>query len=123
MPFVFDDRPALAPGARVAQIPAGLTTTRALLDALYKELALPGYFGFNWNALSDCLRDLHWIAESSVVLCHGDLPPLPEAELRSYLEVLAEAVQSWQPGEPHSLQVVFPESVQERTAALLGYQR
>ncbi|NOY97204.1 MAG: hypothetical protein GXO81_12720 [Chlorobi bacterium] len=26
-----------------------------------KSPASPSYFGFNWGALSDCLRDFDWI--------------------------------------------------------------
>ena len=115
MPFAFDYTPA--PDDFVAQVPAGLADARALLAALSVALRLPGYFGFNWNALSDCLRDLSWIREQRVVLCHVDLPPLPEAELQLYLDVLAEAVRSWQPGEPHSLQVIFPGAARGRLLA------
>lgn len=27
---------------------------------LYETLRLPDHFGWNWNALRDCLTDLHW---------------------------------------------------------------
>ena len=118
MPFVFADAPALSPGDFVAHVPAGLTDARALLEALYTRLSLPGYFGFNWNALSDCLRDLSWLGEPRVVLCHADLPPLPEAELRVYLDVLAQAVESWQPAEAHSLCVIFPEAARQSVMRL-----
>jgi hypothetical protein len=64
------------------------------------------------------LRDLHWIDKPRVVLRHVDLPQLPEAELRIYLDVLAESVQSWQPGEPHTLRVIFPEAARARLQAL-----
>lgn len=30
-----------------------------LLHALYQSLRLPAWFGFNWDALEDCLSELH----------------------------------------------------------------
>lgn len=107
-PFDFTDAPKVSGDEFVADIPAGLTSTQALLQALYDNLQLPGYFGFNWDALSDCLRDLHWIQQRRVVLRHSDLPGIPSVELRTYLEVLAEAKASWGSDEEHTLDVVFP---------------
>ncbi len=92
----------------VTEVPVGITSAEALLNALYDGLQLPGYFGFNWDALSDCLRDLTWIQQETVVLRHMDLPALPVEECRIYLEVLADAAHSWQPGEGHSLRIEFP---------------
>jgi hypothetical protein len=66
-----------------------------LLEALYQLLWFPGYFGFNWNALHDCLTDLSWIREKRVVLEHAGLPNLPEAELKIYLEILRDSVLDW----------------------------
>jgi len=103
----------------VAEIPVGLTSAEALLQAVYDGLQLPGYFGFNWNALSDCLRDLHWLQHDVVVLRHVELPGLPDVQLRIYLEVLADAVNSWQPDEEHSLRVEFPTSTRESVTRLL----
>jgi len=105
----------------VAEVPVGLTSAEALLQALYDGLQLPGYFGFNWNALSDCLRDLHWLQQDAIVLRHVDLPALPAAQLRIYLEILVEAVRSWRPGEEHSLRVEFPTSVRESVMRLLTW--
>ena len=119
MTFTYQDAHTPNAQAYVAEIPSGITDALVLLAELRDRLALPGYFGMNWNALSDCLRDLHWLQQPQVVLCHADLPGLPEADLRNYLEVLAEAVQSWQPNEPHSLQVIFPQAAREQIAALV----
>jgi len=40
-----------------------IANTDELLRSLYYLLWFPGYFGFNWNALEDCLSDLDWINE------------------------------------------------------------
>jgi len=108
--FVFA-APGVVPGPRpvhVAHLPRGLATRNALFDALMKQLSLPAYFGRNWDALSECLRDLHWLAEGRVVLVHADIPPLPPGDLHQYLDVLATAIADWKPEEPRQLVVVFP---------------
>lgn len=102
----------------VARVPSGITSAEALLLVLYERVMFPGYFGFNWNALSDCLRDLHWISLREVVIWHADLPTLPLEDLRVYLDVLAESVASWSPGEAHSLTVVFPNDTRSLIASL-----
>lgn len=81
----------------------------ALLNELYLKLKFPNYFGFNWNALSDCLRDLDWIEEKEIIIIHRKLPLLQENDLKVYLNVLFDAVNDWKEGEKHYLTVVFPE--------------
>ncbi len=108
--FVFTDTPLLASEAFVARVPVGLTSKQELLRALHEQARLPNYFGFNWDALSDCLRDLHWVASREFVLLHGDVPNLARHDLNSYLEVLAESVATWLPGDKHALTVVFPSA-------------
>jgi hypothetical protein len=119
-PFKFEDAPEEWTNAYVASLPTGIASSSALLDALYVALQLPGYFGFNWDALSDCLRDLHWMKQRMVVLRHGDLPALPESELRIYLDVLSEAVTSWGAEEEHSLVVSFPGDVRRSLESALS---
>ncbi|MCR5568666.1 MAG: barstar family protein [Paludibacteraceae bacterium] len=38
-----------------------------LFKKLFDELSFPDYFGFNWNALDDCLQDFSWLKEDFVV--------------------------------------------------------
>ncbi|MFN3186596.1 MAG: barstar family protein [Nannocystaceae bacterium] len=92
----------------VVRLPRGLSTKAELLTALSESLRLPGYFGFNWDALFDCLLDMHWVDARQVVLAHADVPRLPQAELRAYLEVLVDAIGSWKPDEERVLRVSFP---------------
>ncbi|MDH6544870.1 barstar family protein [Streptomyces sp. SPB4] len=42
--------------------------TNAVFLQFYDKLRLPEYFGWNWNALSDCLRDLTWLSVDHCVL-------------------------------------------------------
>lgn len=97
-------------GAHVARVPAGVDSKTALFRALVPALALPGYFGANWDALEECLKDLSWIEKKTVALVHEDLPALPKKDLSAYLSILSESVTDWKEGEAHSLVVVFPSS-------------
>jgi hypothetical protein len=108
-PFVFATDPALyvTSDCRVIQIPDRASNTRAFLGNLATCLDLPGYFGENWDALDECLRDFHWVKEHRIVLWHDALPELPENDLRVYLDVLAYAVNDWRSGEEHELIVLF----------------
>jgi RNAse (barnase) inhibitor barstar len=90
-----------------------------LLQALYQVLWLPGYFGFNWDALHDCLTDLFWIPERRVVLEHAGLPNIPEVELKIYLEILRDAVVDWEDGDDHCFEVVFNAQDRDRVIELL----
>jgi hypothetical protein len=38
----------------------GVTDKPAFMDRCVRALGLPDYFGRNWDALADCLRDLSW---------------------------------------------------------------
>lgn len=112
--FEFTDECLGGPDDYKAEVPPALTDSTTLLKTLYEVLQLPGYFGFNWNALADCLRDFHWLRQQKIIIRHADVPPLPPAELSNYLDVLAEAAASWKPGESHSLQVIFPAGARKQ---------
>ncbi len=40
---------------------ARMRTGQGVFEETARALTLPAYFGWNWNALSECLRDLRWI--------------------------------------------------------------
>ncbi|MGW8887903.1 barstar family protein [Streptomyces sp. NPDC055749] len=42
--------------------------TDAVFQQFYDALRLPDYFGWSWNALNDCLRDLNWLSATHYVL-------------------------------------------------------
>lgn len=39
-----------------------------LLDSLADAMEFPGYFGRNWDALSECLRDLSWQPQPQYII-------------------------------------------------------
>ena len=62
------------------------------------ELRLPDYFGANWDALLDLLRDLSWVdsQEFVLVISNGEsLARLRRHAHRILLEILTTAVGEW----------------------------
>jgi RNAse (barnase) inhibitor barstar len=109
--FIFGAGAAHADGKDgfVAHVPTGISSRDQLFESLRQRLRLPDYFGDNWDALSDCLRDPSWLPQRRVVIMHQDVPQLPPNELATYLEVLAECIRDWKPDEQHELAAVFPK--------------
>ncbi|HEX7816388.1 barstar family protein [Dyella sp.] len=67
---------------------------RHLNDALH----FPAGFGANWDALTDCLRDLSWLAAPGylILLMHGQtLREANEEVFDTLLDVLDEAAEHW----------------------------
>ncbi|MDP4270250.1 MAG: barstar family protein [Bacteroidota bacterium] len=91
-----------------------------LLEDLYSKLNFPDYFGFNWNALSDCLRDFHWMEYHRIIIVHDDIPSFNDQVLKLYLDVLYSAINDWKEGEEHELEVVFPKQSKERIESLIA---
>lgn len=120
-PFRYLDRPSQhqIENAFVAVLPRIIDSKDVLLELLTSLLEFPAYFGFNWDALFDCLRDFSWIAEHDIVLVHLGLPTLPEQELKIYLRLLRDSVLDWRPGETHRFEVVFSESDREAVECML----
>lgn len=107
-------------GDFVARVPQGLTNRDDLFTVLRRELRLPDYFGGNWDALSECLRDLSWINARRIIIEHRDLPGLDSETLGTYLDILVECVQDWKSGEEHELFVVFPQNSRDAILNILG---
>jgi hypothetical protein len=106
------------PTAGVFRIPAGRTTdfvtaasaagccvrridlrgVRARTDLLARiaaTLEFPGWFGHNWDAMSDCLSDLGWLPQCGAYVflfegCSGHEEALPVL-----LEILEQTVSEW----------------------------
>ncbi|MCP4540434.1 MAG: hypothetical protein GY832_25120 [Chloroflexi bacterium] len=104
----------------VVRIPASISDFSVLFAAYYDQLELPGYVGQNWNALSECLRDLSWVEQRRVIIVHEESPQLSAADTTEYVDVLRECAADWKPDEEHELIVLFPRHCRDD---VLGHMR
>lgn len=105
--FVSDLTGFRAPGALVVRLPGRLRRKLDLLRALSARLKFPAYFGHNWDALEECLRDLSWLgAGVNIVLLHEQIPLTDDGQRRTYIDILRSA----QAAHGDRLRVVFPPS-------------
>jgi hypothetical protein len=94
--FQFVESPAdfRESAAIIVRVPRGVRSKQKLFSIYVSTLRFPQYFGWNWDAFEECLRDLSWLpANRSVVIVHEDLPFGECGENRGvYLAVLRSAV-------------------------------
>jgi RNAse (barnase) inhibitor barstar len=83
-----------------------LTDKAAMLEAVSTALRFPDYFGFNWDALDECLCDLSWHDGPVALLVEDAAVPeeqAPEA-WDILLDALAGAARFWRAeGRPFSV--------------------
>ena len=104
----------------IVWIPPNISDRQELFSILDHEFKFP-YFGRNWDALYDLLRDFFWIQKRRIVMVHEDLPiQLGDKDLRTYLEILIDAIKDWKPEDNHELIVVFPLKYRETVREILS---
>lgn len=119
--FEFTDIPA-AEGTLHVEIPRGLITREDLFRTLVEGVKLPGYFGWNFDALEECLNDLSWLPHHQpLVLVHADIPldPAFGYSRRIYLQVLRDALAAWNERQPGRMRVSFPPEYEREVGNLL----
>jgi len=112
--FCFEPKLLAGRSAFVAELPSSIRSKQKLMRILAAQLRFPSYFGHNWDALEECLRDLSWLPVGSVQIRHRDLPLAPGSEERRlYLQVLRAAAGWWQSSISDRLVSVFPAETKE----------
>ena len=107
--YFFDrnDREALVEAANDAGLhatPVDFSACAGKDDALARiaaALAFPAWFGGNWDALADCLRDLSWLGGDGLLLVFDEAWAWRERDGEAFatlLDVCGEAAQDWMRG-------------------------
>ena len=120
-PFAFtSDVGSLRSGnTRFVDVPPELPDEAALVWWYAGALSFADYFAPNWDAYSWCLRELYGVAERTVVLYHRALPLAGNTKDQcTYLGILGDAVESWNPGEEHEIIAAFDPACEAEARAL-----
>ena len=104
----------------LAQIPIGIKQTKYLFIELQRALSLPDYFGHNFDALDECLRDFEWVDQYSIILAHDDLPDLSKQDTVIYLDVIGSAADIWHRSPEHELKIFMPFYFKSRVKNFLS---
>ena len=94
---------------------------RGLLQWYASALKFPDYFGQNWDALEECLRNLSWQPPGRVLIHHHELPLRGKGQgvdRDSYLRILADTVRHWQRAGGREFVVAFDPHCQAALQAL-----
>ncbi|MDZ4684719.1 MAG: barstar family protein [Planctomycetaceae bacterium] len=102
--FVDDPRTFATGDARAVFVSHRIHKKRELFGSLKRQLGFPDHFGWNWDALNDCL---HEIVEP-IAIIHDGLPFGEQSQSRRiYLELLRGLVES----DSSLWTIVFPSDV------------
>lgn len=121
--FRYVDHPETyhAEGVYEVRIPAGITNKRILLRHFARSLKFPKYFGWNWDALDECLRDLSWLTDPKpIVVIHHDLPfRAGEDRRKIYLHILRDQIQAHEGTDLPVIEVVIGMAVRDDVERLI----
>lgn len=78
---------------------------QGVFESFYDGFRFPSYFGHNWDALEECIRDLSWIDAERYMLCILNAERVLERDdvdnLSTFREILLAAGEWWkEPYEP-----------------------
>ena len=102
-------------------VSSDVTSRSALAELLSSRLGFPSHYtGRSWDATYDCLTDFEWLDEgATVVIWHPSLPLLGPRDVRIYLEVLADAAESWASDPALTFRAVFDAALRSKVSNLL----
>jgi len=101
-------------------VPRRISDKRELFALLANRLEFPSYFGQNWDALDEMLRDLSWLQETEVIFWHDDIPfENNKSEQQPYFRVLMSAISEPKSDRSLTVRAIFPEAEHPRLRSIL----
>jgi RNAse (barnase) inhibitor barstar len=118
--FSFDDQEHPQNAVAFVRVAQNITSKKVLFATFATSLSFPDYFGGNWDAFEECLRDLSWLPGGLVLVTHADLPLINDIrDVKIYLAILRDAVDWWSKPGDHQLSIVFPSLCRDQLSWLL----
>ena len=77
---------------------ADIPSKDALLGHFAQELGFPDYFGYNWDALEECLRDLQWLPANGYILQLANADQYIErclSDFETLIEIMETVSKHW----------------------------
>lgn len=74
------------------------------MKAFAKAFRFPDYFGYNWDALDECINDLKWLGASSYVLALKNLDQmvLGDQDSAILVDILRDTAMEWSVGRTYN---------------------
>lgn len=93
----------------VVDLKSGINDKKQLFLIYKNKLQFPDYFGYNWDALYDCLTDMSWIKNKKIIIIHHDIPLSNDIQdLKKYINLLNDVCDSWKDDFQHHIEIYFP---------------
>lgn len=91
-----------------------VNSKQELFSELAEKLHFPDYFGYNWDALFEVLRDFYWINEKIIIIEHHDISRIPTVDLEIYLEIISDVRKFWEEDKGHEVFFLFSPTDMEK---------
>lgn len=118
---VADQSTLLGAGSLLVEIDSRFKSKHELLSHYATQLRFPDYFGFNWDAFDEVMRDLDWVAEHRIVIFHREMPlGGTQKDQRIYCDLLMSLAREWAGRKEHELVVAMDPSLRFQLNSLFG---
>lgn len=87
---------------------SGLKTRKQFIRLMHETFQFPDYFGFNLDALDECMRDLSWMPSRTIRIRFMDLGKIQPLSLRTLIEAAVSDYQAYwhhSPDRPLSVKI------------------